>query len=109
LEIKKREHLHNQDPASILCPKRGSVRAQTAQEDLEQLGMVLDVLTGSWSFKESLPTCYIWLKHMLTLHVVTTSKSEAPAEDTPCSRTVSILRDLNNVPSRYCSFEFLIL
>jgi hypothetical protein len=35
---------------------------------------------------------YIWLNHMLTLHVVTA------ADDTPCSRTVSILRDLNNVP-----------
>jgi hypothetical protein len=56
-----------------------------------------------------LPTCYIWLNHMLTLHVVTGGKSEASAEDTPCSRTVSILRDLNNVPSRYCTFEFLIL
>ena len=63
--FKKREHLHSQDPASILCPKRGSVRAQTAQEDLEQL---------SWSVKESLPTCYIWLNHMLTLHVVWLSK-----------------------------------
>ena len=85
------------------------MRAQTAQEDLEQLGMDLDVLTGSWSFKKSLPTCYIWLNHMLTLHVVTAGYSEAPAEDTPCSRTVSILRDLNSVPSRYCTFEFLIL
>ena len=62
--------------------------AQTAQEDLEQLAMVLDIPSGSWSFKESLPTCvaptksgctvctvvshmYIWLNHMLTLHVVT--------------------------------------
>ena len=103
------------------------MRAQTAQEDLEQLGMVLEVPTGSWSFKESylhvtyggsnrqlviqgvLPTCYIWLNHMLTLHVITAGKSEASAEDSPCSRTVSVLRDLNNVPSRYCTFEFLIL
>ncbi len=77
------------------------MRAQTAQEDLEQLDMVLDVLTGSWSFKESLPTCYIWLNHMLTLHVVSAGRSEAPAEDTPCSRTVSVLRDLNFVPTGY--------
>ena len=83
--------------------------AQTAQEDLEQLGMVLDILSGSWSFKESLPTCNIWLNHMLTLHVVTAGRSEASAEDTPCSRTVGVLRDLNFVPSRYCTFEFPIL
>ena len=38
--------------------------------------------------------------------VVTADKSEAPAEDTPCGRTVSILSDLNNVSSKYCTFEF---
>ena len=78
------------------------MRAQTAQEDLEQLSMVLDVLTGSWSFLESL---HVWLNYLCRNR----RESEAPAEDTPCKRTVGISRDLNNVVSRYCTFEFLIL
>jgi hypothetical protein len=98
-----RQGIHHQIP-----PDNGKLRREstciikTLQAYSVQRGAVL-------TYMESLPTCYIWLKHMLTIHVVTTSKSEAPAEDTPCSRTVSILRDLNNVPSRYCTFEFLIL
>ena len=91
----------------ILDLKR--VRAQTAQEDLEQLSRALDVLTSSWSFQEPLRVTYGLTILYVNYSCCNRRKSEAPAEDTPCIRTVGILRDLNNVPSRYCTFEFLVL